>query len=292
MKKFISFSLMVFLSSAIFAQEVDTRDVPLQKKSNSKKIKAEAKPVSLEGRSFKVTFTEKQLETKSTADTKSSNAEIKDNHDALPADKPDYSMFDANSKVILTFSNGNLLSPIFSDAGCPYHVNTSGGDLVAFSASCKLNSGNEHLRNGNASGHDTKMEIDAYNSGKTAGDISEQHSIEAVPSQTMPADETKQHLPPGTARDDNAGMNNNTAPATEQLPPSSTRTEEIQRQTESPVSNQQHEMMATISGLVSGNTIQGTLSWTGTDGKKIAYSYSGNVASKKDTDDSRVVGMK
>lgn len=274
MKKIMLFSVAALFCSATIAQDLDTKEVPV--KESGKKVK-DQKTLTIDGRSFKVTFTERQMET---AGTQTAATAGTDN--ALPTTKPDYSMFDKNSKVIFTFTDGKLLSPIFAESGCPYRVNTSGNELVAFSSYCRLNTGNETVEKPTA--QDTKLEMDAA----AANTARVNDNKELTPAPAAPVDETKDHLPQGTVRGDNAEMNNTPASNT---PPAPTKTEEIQRQTEQPV-KAQSGMMATISGVVNGNSIQGTLSWTDSDGRKMSYSYSGSAASKKDMNDSHVVGMK
>jgi len=281
MKKYISFSLAALLFTNAFAQEIKSSEGQLEKKSSDKKSEV-ARQASLDGRSFKVFFTERNAEAVSAqSGVTSGSADVK------TLDKPvsDYSMFDANSKVMLTFTDGKILSPIFLSEGCSYRINTSGNDMYAFSSYCRLNTGNKKV-NDEMSSHDTKMEMDAANSGQPASTgINDPKEVKAPV--TVPPDETKQHLPPGTARDDNAGMN---TPPAGTVPPS-VKSEDIQRQVESPVNNVSGSM-ATISGVVNGNAIKGTLSWTDTDGKRISYAFSGSAATKKDMNDTKTVGMR
>jgi hypothetical protein len=280
MRKITLLALAACLCASVVAQDAGKQDGQLPKK-NTGQEKEDSKMVSLDGKSFKVSFTEKRSD--AAPGTVSRKEKDKINNKEIQADKPDYSLFDLNSKVLLSFSGGNLLSPVFAGTGCPYKVNTSGESMLAFSAHCILNSGNAAVKMEKSS-QDTKLEMDAANAtDKTAVTDPAQTDVVKVPN-TMPPDETKQHIPPGTARDDNAGTHT-TPPAN--IPPS----EQIQNQAESPV--QSHSgTMATISGVVSGNSIQGTLSWTDAEGKRMSYSYSGSAATKKDMDEIRTVGMK
>ena len=282
MKKLISYSLAAILCTAsAFAQ--DTKPQEPKQKTSEKKIKEE-KQASLDGRSFKISFTERQIDSKPILNA---DKETVKNNGATPQTaQQDYSTFDVNSKVIITFANGQIMSPIFAGGSCPYRLNTSGNDMYAFSSYCRLNSGNEKV-NSESQPHDTKMEVEAANAANKKAAAQEKTDVINPPA-TMPPDETKQHLPPGTARDDNAGMNN--TPPAGNVPPTM-QSEQIQRQAEPPAQTQSG-YMATISGVVSGNSIQGTLSWTAADGKKMSYSYSGTAATKKDTNDSRMVGLK
>jgi len=283
MKKFISFSLVALLCTNAMAQDVKSSDRQLEKKSPDVKAKETVKTNSLDGRSFNVTFAERQAEVKPAPQTDASSAKT----DVKTLDKPvsDYSVFDANSKVMFTFSDGKLLSPIFMDDGCAYRINTSGNEMYAFSSYCRLNTGNKKA-NEEVTAHDSKMEMDASNANKQVAKEPGSPDVMNAPA-TVPPDETKQHLPPGVARDDNADLN---TPPAGNVPPSM-QSKDVQRQDESPVNNAAGSM-ATISGVVNGNAIQGTLSWTETDGRKMSYAFSGGAATKKDMNDSQVVGMK
>jgi hypothetical protein len=130
------------------------------------------------------------------------------------------------------------------------------------------------------------MEMNAANSNQTVTKESGSPDIMSAPA-TVPPDETKQHLPPGVARADNADLN--TPPAGNVSPTSQDK--DIQQQDQSPVKSTLGSM-ATISGVVNGNAIHGTLTWTEADGKKISYAFTGGAATKKDMNDSQVVGMK
>jgi hypothetical protein len=284
MKKIISFSLVAFLFTSAFAQDVNSKEGQIDKKSTDKKVYQSAKEKSLDGRSFKIAFSEKQSDVKPVTQTGVATP----TPDSKTLDKPvsDYSMFDANSKVMLTFSDGKLLSPVLADEGCPYKINTSGNEMYAFSSYCRLNTGNKKVNDQQSTAHDTKMEVDAANAAQpVSNETSMQGDIQAPV--TTPPDETKQHLPPGTARNDNADLN---TPPAGNVPPSVSG-DVIQRQVEPPVTTM-NGTMATISGVVNGNSIQGTLSWNESDGKKMSYTFSGSAATKKDINDSKVVGMK
>src|SRR6188768_537182 len=136
MKKFISFSLVAMIFTNAFAQEINS-------KAPDKKAGEVVKPVSLDGRSFKITFTERKAE----VNPAQQPGVTAGNADTKTLDKPvsDYSVFDANSKVMLTFSDGKILSPIFLTEGCPYRINTSGNDMYAFSSYCRMNTGNKKV---------------------------------------------------------------------------------------------------------------------------------------------------
>jgi len=268
------------LGSFLYAQEVNTKQGQPEKKSYDSNVKGTAKSISLDGRSFKVTFTERQAEVKPPAQTGAVGTT-----DAKTIEKPvsDYSVFDANSKVMLTFSDGKILSPILADGGCPYRINTSGNQMIAFSTYCHLNTGNKKTEE--ATAHDTKMEVDAANAKQQVSSTGSPDLM--TPPATVPPDETKQHLPPGVARTDNADLN--TPPGGQPSPVM--QSEDIQRQTESPV-RPDHGAMAVISGVVNGNAIQGTLTWSEADGRKMSYAFSGSTATKKDMNDSHIMGMK
>src|SRR5688572_12672639 len=271
MKKIISFSLAAALCTSAFAQDVNTQERQIDKKSSENQMKEIVKSAGLDGRSFKITFTERAVDVKPAP--QSGTATIPENK-TMDKAVSDYSMFDANSKVMLTFSDGRLLSPVFATDGCPYKINTSGNEMHAFSAYCRLNTGNKKL-NEEISAQDTKMKMDADNAANQQAVESGRADVVTAPA-TTPPDETKQHLPPGTARDDNAEMK---TPPAGTVPPS-VQTHDIQIQAEPPV-KAQSGMMASVSGVVNGNSIQGTLSWTESDGRKMSYAFSGSAASKK-----------
>ena len=281
MKKLISFSLVAFMFSSAIAQDINSREEQTDKKAtDNSKVKEVAKSTSLDGRSFKITFTESQAQVKPVSPTDVSGTDVK----TLEKPVSDYSVFDANSKVMFTFSEGKILSPVLSDEGCSYRTNASGNGMYAFSSYCRLNTGNRNT-NHDVTAQDTKMKIDAANAKQPAS--SEPGTADVTAPVTTPPDETKQHLPPGVARDDNADLN---TPPAGNVPPT-TQGGDIQRQIESPV-NSQPGSMATISGVVNGNSIQGMMTWTEADGRKISYAFSGSAATKKDMNDSQVVGMK
>jgi hypothetical protein len=281
MKNFISISLMALLCSSAFSQNVNSQEGQTDKKTSDNNIKAEGKENTLDGRSFKISFTERQAEVKPAP-----QSGVPMSNDAKSIEKPvsDYSVFDANSKVMLTFSEGKILSPVLTNEGCAYRTNVSGNGMYAFSSYCRLNTGNRKAT-GETSAQDTKMKMDAANASQTVS--AEPGTPDPAAPVTTPADETKQHLPPGVARDDNADLN---TPPAGNVPPTM-QTQDIQRQAESPVNNQPG-LMATISGVVNGNAIQGVMTWTEADGKKMSYAFSGSVATKKDLNDAHVVGMK
>jgi len=283
MKKLISSSLVALLCTGAIAQEVKSTERQLEKKSTDIKANEATKTNSLDGRSFKIAFTERQAEVKPVPQTGASSAKT----DVKSIDKPvsDYSVFDANSKVMLSFANGKLLSPIFMDDGCAYRINTSGNEMYAFSSYCRLNTGNQK-GNDESTAHDSKMEMDAANSNQPVTNEPGSPDIMTAPA-TVPPDETKQHLPPGVAHADNADMN--TPPAGNVSP--TLQDKDVQQQVQSPVKSTAGSM-ATISGVVNGNTIHGTLTWTEADGKKMNYAFTGGAATKKDMNDSQVVGMK
>jgi hypothetical protein len=282
MKKLISLCLSSMICAGIYAQGADTPvKTDKQQSHAAKKMKDQDKTASLEGRSFRVTFTEKP------SDVKTTEAGVLDNN-PVTLNKNNSSMLDAGSKVMLTFSNGNLLSPLFDETGCPYHLNTSGEGMYAFSAYCRLSSGSETGKTQANPSQDTKLEIDADR--QNSGNI-QQHDAADVTGQpnAMAADETKQHLPSGTLEQENEKANgNSTVPV---APPAADKTDNLQRQSENSVQAKTGSM-ASISGVVTGNAIQGTLSWKDSDGRLVSYSYTGSVASKKDLNDSHVVGMK
>jgi hypothetical protein len=282
MKKLISFSLMALLCSGAFSQDINSREGQTDKKSidNNNKVKEAVKKNTLDGRSFKVSFTERQAEVKPVSQT---GAPITNDSKTIEKPVSDYSVFDANSKVMFTFSDQKILSPVLASDGCPYRTNVSGNEMYAFSSYCRLNTGNRKVDH-EVSAQDTKMKIDAANSTQPVS--AEQGAADITAPVTTPPDETKQHLPPGVARDDNAGLN--TPPAGNESP--TIQRKDIQRQDESPLNNSGY--MAAISGVVNGNAIQGVITWTESDGRKISYAFSGSAATKKDMNDTQVVGMK
>src|SRR5215213_2881800 len=98
MKKIISFSLVALMCAGAFAQDVNTKEQPVQKKSSDKNVKS----ATLDGRSFKITFAERKSDVKPVPQTGVTDPAP----DTKMMDQPvsDYSMFDANSKVMITFS--------------------------------------------------------------------------------------------------------------------------------------------------------------------------------------------
>jgi len=282
MKKLLSFLVAVSLCYGIAAQDSKVKDNPVEKKNSSlKKVKNEPGSAPLDGRAFKISFTGKKMPLAEDKQQQSKDNNVVNSQNS----RPEYPAFDVNSKVILSFANGNIFSPIFEKSDCPYRLNTSGNKDYSFTASCRLNSGNEPATAEGSKVQDTKMEIDAAPKNMSGTEVPD---LVNGPN-SMPPDETKQHLPPGTDRENIPEMNNGAAKNIS--PPVPTKSEEIEWQSKSPV-QVQTGYLATMSGVVSGNSIEGTLSWTDADGQKVSYSYTGHAATKKDADESNVVGMK
>lgn len=282
MKNLMSFLLASAVSTCVFAQGADAKKT----QPDPQKSKQEIVQPGLNERSFKISFTQRAVDVKPGTDKPASEKISDANHD-----KPDYSAFDANSRVMLTFSKGNLISPIFAEA-CPYRMNASGNEMYAFSAYCRLSSGKEtKATNTEESSLDSKMKMDA--------DHAESEIVNnpgRKEPEVMPVDETNKHIPPGMVRDENAGTTPVSTPVT--TPQSTPATIPASPPGAAPSKNNlapvqiEKGPMAKISGVITGNSIQGTLSWTEADGRMVSYSYSGNAATKKDLNESSVVGMK
>src|SRR4051812_11171353 len=132
MKKIIAITLGCFIGAGIFAQDKKAQNSDSQKQNSPSVNKKSTSKATLEGRSFKISFTEKKgemtgNETDSPGKTSADATAGKSKMDkaAMQSGNSGYSMFDANSKVLISFADGNLKSPIFESNGCPYHINAN-----------------------------------------------------------------------------------------------------------------------------------------------------------------------
>ena len=281
MKKPFVFLIAAAISLGAYAQDPGMKETqePVKKSSEEKKVSEQAALPSLDGRSFKISFTDK------TGGKKDDKTVMEPGSTASSVPATGNPDFRAGNKVILSFNKSTLYSTVFESSGCPYRVNAASGAMVAFTAVCHLNTG-EDKSAASAPVQDTKMEIETYqnqvnkqenrmdNTGRR-DELKPDPELQKSDELPVPAQPDKASVAPPPA-----------------IPPAAPEggTQPVVPPTTAPASTSGY--MAVVSGTVSGNSIQGTLSWTDASGTALRYSFSGQAVTSKDADENRQMGMK
>jgi hypothetical protein len=317
MKKIVLLLVPFTISFAVIAQDSETKTKPAQKNSSQKsETKSESKAL-LDGKSFKITLTQKDESMSSTpaGTEKNQNAAIAERYEEdktkttvqtkEPVENPelrqspqDYADW-SNAKGKLQFNNGMLKLSLnnkeIATDNCAYNVTSGTADFATFSASCKLSPtaalGNSSTRD-NASSQ-TGVESNAINRNENNMGGTDKDRTTVKSESISPENPDDAYANDATARqesprpDDRTALNKQPAPSnTEQ--PEMNGVQETSKQKEL---NQDQEMKPAktsparinINGFVNGGAVTGTIVLYD-NGKTNIYSFSGSSTGKKDAE--------
>jgi hypothetical protein len=246
------------LMSVVFAQNPNTKNSEPEKKSG---FSDQPAANALDGKAYKVTFKAMSEEDKLT----SSDKQYNQNEPAKtvlesPVEKNsgksrDYSSTDqplANTHALLKFENGSVKSSTLDKEAmneCAYHITASGSDeLYSFTSFCMNNPG-------------------------TSVNKPDNIIQKEKPEKTLIPDNSTVQTEIGEPKTDR-----NMSDVKSDHPVAGTNETEINRVNSHGISGRS----ASISGVINGNSITGTLVCWMENGKSIRYSFTGSRASQKE----------
>jgi hypothetical protein len=318
--------IIPLIASTVFAQNTNSSKSDMKMKSEN----SDQSVNPLDGKAYKVTFTmagdtEKKMNSTSHNSMKSKTSKTKDR---TQTQNTDYDQTQLNTresskdmtasetpsplahkKAVLRFENGMIQSSLLSKeniSGCAYHVTSTGSNqLYSFISTCmntmnsshnnksySPSSGNNNSTIVSPSGTDVSSPRDNTSTPNTnSNSISGSESTTPSPSGSSTGTGTISTTPPVTSSPTDK-MNENSLPNTANQTDSSIQLNKTQNAMGTQQENSSSAVSASISGLIDGNSISGTLTCWTADGKMVKYNFTGTKASKSEINSESEIGMK
>jgi hypothetical protein len=296
------------MMSTVFAQDAKTNMSETKMKSDKDKIDQTLNP--LDGKAYKVTFTMagetdkkmSNMHSKTKKDNKknASNEVGDENHDQKMSDNQTVSSEAgplAHKHAVLRFENGMVQSSVLNKqnvSGCSYHVTATGSNqLYSFTSNCTMSTGMNSSENKSSANSSSDVNKNMNN---PAG-----NSVQSSKNDNSTGTPTEDRMPEGKnstePRDNTSAPNSGSTTITGSSTTVNTPGTQVQQ------GNQQNSAMgsglqssssvtASLTGLIDGNTINGTLTCWSADGKMTKYSFTGTKASKSEINSESETGMK